>query len=202
MNPTPNHQSGDMQGISSDIPDESLLAGFLRGEEDMFTELVTRYEQPLYSFICRLTGDPAEATDLFQETFVRVYQRASSFRAESRLKTWLYAVATNVCRAHGRKKARSGTTTAERASEPANGSPGPSRLAESTEVGERIASAVGALPQEQREVFILKVYEEMTFQNISELLERPLGTVKSQMRLALGTLRGDLHDLAEAYDVR
>jgi RNA polymerase sigma-70 factor (ECF subfamily) len=190
-----------MLGNDAQTPDESLLSGFLSGDERMFTELVRRYEQPLYRFICRLTGDPAESADLFQETFVRVYQRAGTFRGASPFRTWVYAIAVNLCRARQRQKQRWASGLEVTAHDPPNGSPGPRQIAESMEIGDRIAAAVAMLPDEQRAVFVLKVYEEMTFQSIAELLERPVGTVKSQMRLALGRLRGELRDLAEAYDV-
>ena len=79
----------------SRLPDEDVLAAFLRGDEAMFSELVHRYEKPLYGFICRAGGDPSNAADIFQETFVRVFQRASTFSGQSSFKTWLYAVALN-----------------------------------------------------------------------------------------------------------
>jgi len=175
--------------------DEQALAAFLRGESEMFAELVRRYEQPLHAFICRLTGEASEAPDLFQETFVRVFQHAASFRGTSRFKTWLYAIAANVCRSRFRAAAPRPAELAD----PPDRAPGPNGAAVSHEVGERIALAVQGLPLEQREVFVLKAYDEMSYPDIARALGRPLGTVKSQMRLALVKLRTALHDLAEAY---
>ena len=178
--------------------DEELLAAFLRGEEAMFAELVRRYEEPLHAFICRLTGEPAEAPDLFQETFIRVFQHAATFRGESRFKTWLYAIAANVCRSH-RKRGRESFSAAEKT--PVPFSHGTNGAAEAKEIGQRIGQAVGALPLEQREVFVLKVYDELSYAEIARAVGRPLGTVKSQMRLALGKLRAELRQIAEAYGV-
>jgi RNA polymerase sigma-70 factor (ECF subfamily) len=213
--------------------DEQLLAAFVRGDSAMFAELVRRYEQPLHAFICRLSGRPGDAPDVFQETFVRAFQHAASFRGESSVKTWLYAIAANVCRSRHRAAAAGARpsppgrgegegaedgaplhpggphpTLSRRergearegargeASDPAAG---PDGAAEAAELGHRIAAAVGVLPAEQREVFVLKAYEELSYPQIAEALGRPLGTVKSQMRLALGKLRTDLHQIAQDY---
>jgi len=178
--------------------DEQLLAGFLEGQEAMFTEIVRRYEDPLFGFICRLTGRPSDAADIFQETFVRVFQKAHTFGGRSSFKTWLYTVAANVCRARMRAAQRH----PEKADPPEQVHLAtPNGHAASKEIGERIARAVGRLPVDQREVFVLKTYEELTYPQIAAALVRPLGTVKSQMRLALSKLRADLHALAEAYEI-
>ena len=181
--------------------DEELLAAFLRGEEAMFAELVRRYEEPLHAFICRLTAEPGEAPDLFQETFVRVVEHAGTFRGESRFKTWLYAIAANVCRSHVRKQMRRRPQSTGEAPEQPDLAPGPNGAAQATEIGQRIAAAVGTLPHDQREVFVLRAYDEMTYSQIAEALGRPLGTVKTQMRAALQKLRKELHSIAEAYGV-
>ena len=73
--------------------------------------------------------------------------------------------------------------------------------AQDSEIGDRVGAAVLALPAEQKAVFILKVYEDMSFPQIAETLKKPVGTVKSQMRLALQKLRTELRSLAEAYDL-
>ncbi len=107
-------------------------------------------------------------------------------------------MATNVCRARIRKAQRHPET-----SDPPEQAhlATPNGHAASKEIGEHIARAVGRLPADQREVFILKTYEELTYPQIADALGRPLGTVKSQMRLALSKLRADLHSVAEAYDL-
>ena len=179
--------------------DEQLLAAFVRGDSAMFAELVHRYEQPLHAFICRLSGRPGDAPDVFQETFVRAFQHAASFRGDSSVKTWLYAIAANVCRSRLRRANDFQPLSDGQAAERPDAADGPNGAAESTELGRRIAAAVGVLPAEQREVFVLKAYEELSYPQIAEALGRPLGTVKSQMRLALGKLRADLHQIAQDY---
>jgi RNA polymerase sigma-70 factor (ECF subfamily) len=194
--------------MASTPSDKALLAAFIQGENAMFGELVRRYEGPLHAFLCRLTGEPGEVPELFQETFVRAFRHAASFRGDSSFRTWLYAIAVNVCRSRLREAraarpsplGRGEGEGAERErGEARDPSPGPNGDAESHELGQRIAQAVGALPGGQREVFILKAYDGLSYPEIAEALGRPLGTVKSQMRLALGKLRVALHQIAQAY---
>lgn len=181
--------------------DEALLAGYLNGSESMFAELVHRYERPLHGFICRLTGEPGVAADLFQETFVRVVAKGDTFRGRSRFKTWLYAIAANLCRSHLRKTTRRGTVTMADPPAQVDEGLGPDDHARDREVGERIAAAVAELPVVQREVFVLKAYEQLKYDEIARALGRPLGTVKTQMRAALHKLRRELRSIAEAYGV-
>jgi len=181
--------------------DEEALAAYLGGDAAMVAELVRRYQQPLYGLLCRLTGCPADAEDIFQETFLRVIQHAGSFAGRSRFKTWLYSIALNAYRSRGRLASRRDQPL-EAADPPAAGpANAPDTAAEHAEVGCRIAAAVSRLPNEQREVFLMKAYDDMTYAEIAEVLGRPLGTVKSEMRLALIKMRVVLHGLAEAYEV-
>jgi RNA polymerase sigma-70 factor (ECF subfamily) len=248
--------------MAQPLSDEQLLSAVARGEDAMFAELVRRYERPLHAYFCRLTGQPAEAADLFQETFLRVWRGAAAFRGSSHFKTWLYAIAANVARSRLRRlrrreevegeRVKGGGSEEERAeaspparstlhsspstlhaprstlrsspstlhatrstlrsspstlypplsTAPVDPGPRPNGHAESHEIGSRIAQAVAALPPDQREVFVLKAYQDLSYPAIAAALSRPVGTVKSQMRLALGKLRSELHQLAEAYDLR
>jgi RNA polymerase sigma-70 factor (ECF subfamily) len=176
-------------------PDEGLLAGFVEGNDAMFAELVRRYERPLYGLIARFSGAQSEAADLFQETFIRVFQHAESFGGRSRFRTWLYAIALNVCRGYGRKRKHLAEELPDCDTMPQTGRPGPDGVAADHETGERIAAAVSRLPAEQREVFVLRAYEDLTYDEIARVVERPIGTVKSQMRLALRKLRAALRGL-------
>jgi RNA polymerase sigma-70 factor (ECF subfamily) len=179
------------------VTDEQLLAGFLAGRQEMFEELVHRYERPLYAFICRMSGGEAQAADIFQDTFVRVFRHADSYGARSSVKAWLYVIAANVCRSNFAKVQRHRMERHDDGAEHENGGPTvPSQL-EAKETGELIANAVATLPREQREVFVLKAYEEMTYPQIARMLDRPVGTVKSQMRYALRKLQGRLQALRD-----
>ena len=192
---------GGTQPDATGASDERLLSAFIEGDETMFSELVHRYEKPLYAFISRIIGETGDASDLFQETFVRVYQNAGSFRSESRFKTWLYAIAANLCRSRIRKQRREASVSIEDAARLSASRPGPPGALDAKEIGRRVAGAVRELPLEQGEVVVLRVYEEMSYAEIADALERPLGTVKSQMRRAVTKLRGSLRDIAKAYGI-
>ena len=167
----------------------------------MFDQLVHRYERGLYDFICRVSGDEASAPDLFQETFLRVFQRAQTFQGRSSFKSWLFAIAANLCRTHLSKRGAPRTDVRLADPEPANGSAPPPDASQAKEVGERISEAVAALPADQREVFVLRMYHDLSYPEIAQSLERPVGTVKSQMRYAIQKLRATLHQLAHAYEI-
>lgn len=192
---------GGTQPDAAGASDERLLSAFIKGDETMFSELVHRYEKPLYAFISRITGETADASDLFQETFMRVCQHAGSFRSDSSFKTWLYAIAANLCRSRLRKRRREPMLSIEDAPALSTGSRGASSGPECEEIGRHVAAAVRGLPPEQREVVVMRVYEEMSYAEIADALERPLGTVKSQMHSSVTKLRGSLRDIAKAYGI-
>jgi RNA polymerase sigma-70 factor (ECF subfamily) len=186
------------------LSDEALIREFLRGEQAMFETLVRRYEAPLGNFIYRYLGDAARTEEIFQEVFLRVYTRAAQFRSEGRFRSWLYAIAANLCRDELRRRPRSsvslnGQTTGEgnsplkeRVPAPV---PAPDEVAEQRELGRLIRAAVDTLPETQREVFLLYEYQGLSYREIAEALDRPLGTIKSQMHHALKHLRRKLEKL-------
>jgi RNA polymerase sigma-70 factor, ECF subfamily len=183
------------------MPDEQLLHAFVGGRRDMFPELVRRYEQPLYAFICRVKGRPDGADDAFQETFLRVYRSGANFKGRSSFRTWLYAIAANVCRSEGRKAAVRPRPTPLPEHDPPAREKAPGDVGESGEIAERIAGAVAKLPDDQRTVFVMREYEGMTYAEVAQAVDRPVGTVKSQMRLALQKMRTHLHALAQAHGI-
>jgi len=176
--------------------DEELLSGHLRGNKDMFDELVRRYQHPLHAFICRVTG-PGEAWDLFQESFMQVYRNADRFGGRGSFKTWLYAIALNTCRAYLRKHRRKETVSERAATYAVSNCPDPGSVVAKEEVDRRIADAVAELPEDQREVVFLRTSGGLSFREIAEALGLPLATAKSRMRLALSKLRAQLHEIAK-----
>ncbi len=201
MEPTTTDTSRDGRSPGAGVPDEQALLLFLEGDQAMFSELVRRYERPLYAFLVRLTGDREGAADLFQETFVHMWRSARTFRRESRFKTWLYAIAANAWRSSLRRRHDEVSLNEGDPLPAPDAAPGAAGALESEEIGARIGRAVGTLPPEQREVFVLRIYEKMDYAAIAATLNRPLGTVKSQMRLAVFRLRNSLRDLARAYGI-
>jgi len=179
-------------------PDEDLFRRFIEGDKAMFEPLVRRYEDPLFAFLYRMTGNAADAEDAFQETFLRAFHRRESFAGRGKLKSWLYAIAVNVVRSRFRASARAprtiglGSAEGDTPREPTAPDAPPNGKLESAEDAERIGGAVARLPADQREVLLLRIYQDLSFPEIAAALDRPVGTVKSQMRYALKRLRGAL----------
>src|SRR5262245_6733154 len=92
--------------MSSPLTDEQLVGRFLGGDQESFNLLVGRWQNPLYHFAYRFLGQPEEARDVCQETFLRVYRRADRFRDGARFSTWLYQIALNLCRDIARRRQR------------------------------------------------------------------------------------------------
>ena len=159
-----------------------------------FETLMKRYERPIFGFILRQVGDRGRAEDLFQETFLRIYSRVETCRQPESFKPWAFAIAANLCRNEARRQHEE---PRERVNGHAAQQPTPEGAAQSSEARQRIARALGRLPEAQREVFILYHYTRLSYDEIARTLEVPLGTVKSRMNAALSALRELLAELRE-----
>ena len=173
-------------------PDAVLVARFKRGETEAFDRIVMRYRRDIYRISYRMTGSPEDADDVAQETFVRAYGALGRFRGDSALKTWLVRIALNLSINAGR------LATARRSEERAVESVDEDRLARPpgsedrllrNEQAQEVRRAVLRLPPRQKQVVILRMYEEMRFQEIADLLESPIGTVKANFFHAVQNLR-------------
>jgi RNA polymerase sigma-70 factor (ECF subfamily) len=187
---------------------------YQRGDRNAFAELVARHETPLFNFVLRHTRSAAAAEDVTQEAFLRVVQRAADFKHEARFTTWLYTIARNLCIDQARKaKLRrhpsldapaaqaSGSGERQRAllEVVADAAPGGDvvRASEWSQMRRSIVEAVEALPEDQREVFLLREVACMPFKEIAEVTGAAENTVKSRMRYALERLRAALADFEE-----
>lgn len=176
--------------------DEQLFANFLDGDGEGFHDLVRRYEGPLFAYLFRFTGDAGVAEDVFQDAFLKVHRNRGGYDRGMAFKPWLYSIAINTARdwyRHHRHEPRllSGDIDVP------DGRPSPDKVLQDAETGERIAAAVARLPEIQRQVFLLRQYEDLPYDVIASMLERPVNTVKSDMHRALQRLRGLLDSLAE-----
>ncbi len=197
--------------MTKEHSDEELLRRFNEGDADAFAELVRRYERPLYNFILRSVRRRERADELLQDVFLKVVQRSSDFKGQSKLSTWLYTIARNLCIDHSRKMVfrrhqsldapRAGTedgpTLLERTA--AEGAE-PDRAAVMEDLKRRIADAIEELPEEQREVFLMRHVQGMRFKDIADVIGVPENTVKSRMRYALERLQRALADYQEYVD--
>ncbi|HQP35633.1 MAG TPA: RNA polymerase sigma factor [Polyangiaceae bacterium] len=190
------------------VSDEGLMLRFQRGEVTAFAELVHRHKIPLFNFVLRQIGSRPAAEDTVQEVFLRVVQNAGEFKHEARFTTWLYTIARHLCIDHLRKMAlrnhdsleqprgHEGPTLGEQTEDRAvSGSV--ERAATSEELRLRIVRAVESLPDEQREVFLLREVANLPFKEISEITSTPENTVKSRMRYALERLQEMLTEYEE-----
>lgn len=171
--------------------DEILLRRFVAGERDALGDLAGRYETALLGLARGLLGGRADAAcDAVQEAWVRVIRHAAAFRGRSSVKTWLYRIVINRCHDSRLRRLRDKRATPDdppAAREPAAGA-GVSR-AERVDGDETLRRAVAALGEDQRTVVILCYHAGMTHEQAAEILEIPIGTLKSRLHAALSTLR-------------
>lgn len=192
----------DPEELSS-LPDERLFALFEGGDAEAFGILLERYRAPLYGFVRRQIGEDTAAEELTQEAFLRAIARADQFRGESRFSTWLFQIARNLAYDHLRRmRFRRHESLDEPMSAVAGAPPRLERLSARDdgalsellrkELGQRLEAAIACLPDDQREVFLLRQIEGLAFTEIAAVVHASENTVKSRMRYALLKLREQL----------
>jgi len=173
--------------------DEEL---FENGGETAMTTLVGRYERPLFRFLLHLVGDAHLAEDLFQEAFLRLHRARTQYKPGAPLKPYLYRIAINCvrdARARGRagnyqsSKTPNGDSVLVGHANPA--SPDPKAEFQRSELKDTVRAAIAKLPEAERDVLIMRIYEELSFSEIAEITEVPVPTAKSRMLYALRRLR-------------
>lgn len=183
---------------ATDRSDESLLASYIEGDREAFAELVERYRSELHGFLARFLGSGAAADDVFQETFLQVHLSAPTFDRERVFKPWLFTIAANKARDWHRrqKRRRAASLDAPVGGDPDGarmidlmeaGAEAPSAAMESVETRDRVKGVVDGMPAIYREVLQLNYFQKMSYQQISEVLGVPLGTVKSRLHAAVAT---------------
>jgi RNA polymerase sigma-70 factor (ECF subfamily) len=179
--------------------DEDLIRGTARGRIDMFEALVRRHADSLYGFLHRRTGDAGLAEDLLQEVLLRLHRHAGSFRGEGSARGWLFAVASNLAYSavslRVRRAGERGPGEGVAPETVPNGRPGPDACAKDGETGEAIRFAVSGLPDRQREVFLLRAYHDLPFDEIGTALGITPGAARAHMHHALAALRKKLRFL-------
>ena len=180
------------------------MAAYQQGDLSAFAELVTRHEGPLWRFLRRLVRDESTAEDLLQETFLRVVHNGQSWQPSAKFSTWLYTIARNLCIDHARKQQHRDTLSLDGRASADSDAParlyeqlsGTDRGAEQSalnrELAERLDAAIAALPEPQREVFLMRELLDLPFAEIAKLVVANEATVKSRMRYALERLRSEL----------
>ena len=204
--------------MDGDASDEQLLTAYRGGDVRAFERLLARYEKPIWSFLRRFVRDAEAAEDLLQEVFLRVVRDAQesgpAWKGEAKFSTWLYTIARNLCIDRARRASVRGSGSASPSIDGASdgdgdaetatlheriAAPGPATdaVVAGREAARRIDRAVAELPDDQREVFLMREVMELPFAEIASLVGASEPTVKSRMRYALEKLRAALADLGD-----
>ncbi|MFA5161502.1 MAG: sigma-70 family RNA polymerase sigma factor [Elusimicrobiales bacterium] len=180
------------------VTDAVLVAAFRDGDAEAFEALYRRHEAGLYSFVLAMVKDEAAASDIFQETFIRVFRNIDKYSEEGKFKGWLYRTASNLAMDHFRRASRLGSFLPDGEDEEAPQRE-PSARGEEPEIlldrlsdGEAVAKALDALPPEQKEVVLMREYSGMSFKEIAQATGAPLGTVLARMSRAVRKMRAAL----------
>src|SRR6266851_9249923 len=185
MNETPTNQADATAdvGRASAATDEQLMLAFSKGSSYAFDELFSRYKQPLYGFFRRRVIEFTLAEELTQETFIVLLRAATRYEPRALFRTYLYAIGFKILRAHRRKAAFRATFFGH-----ANHLPDPAK-ADATESSLWVRRAVEELDRLDREVVMLREFEQLSYAEIADLLQLPLNTVRSRLFRARTALR-------------
>lgn len=197
-----------MTSLSSHKPeplqsDEELMEIFCKTQNEHFLEqLIERYEYELYHYLKNFLGDAQLAEDVFQATFLQIYLKNAQFEIGRKFRPWLYMVATNQAIDHQRRNKRHLHASLEKgiqfAGEDLEGIslleilpgnvPSPDKIFEAEEQRQRIQELVQRLPEPLRQVLLLVYYEGIKYREVAEILNIPVGTVKSRLHTAIKKL--------------
>ncbi len=193
--------------------DLTLVQRFRQGDMESFSLLVAKYQDRIYNMLLRMCGEPADAEELAQETFLRAMERIGQFQGRSKFYTWLFRIAANLAISHKRRGERikfhslSGPEDGDSSAGDAITSPlaakrqsGPQETAVAAETHQRVMDALGELDDEFRLVIVLRDIEEMDYAQVADVMNVPMGTVKSRLHRARMMVRDRLKDLLDDYE--
>jgi len=182
--------------------DESLAAACLSGETEAFDELVSRYQDRIFSLCYRMCGSRESANDFAQESFVRAYERLDQYDPARPFYPWLKQVTVNLClnairdRRRETEEEATSDTWEERLSD---AKPTPEHVVIDADLEQRVQAAIVELPPRYRAVAVLRYIEDNSYDEIAEALDLPLGTVKTQLFRAREQLRRTLRDVLREH---
>ena len=179
--------------------DRELMERLKTGDVSAFDVIVQRHKASLINFACRSVGDQETAEDLAQETFLKVYRNAKRYKGEiAGLRTWMYRILANLCKNELGSRSRRSQVMVKPAIGDQDGhdpietaldtNPGPDGQLEEKELQKALTRAISNLPEKLRVVLVLRDIEGMAYEEISRIIKKPIGTVKSRInraRLAL-----------------
>jgi RNA polymerase sigma-70 factor (ECF subfamily) len=183
--------------------DRRIIEAVLGGDHAAYRELVQRYEGRVYAIVYGMVRNQEDARDMAQEAFIKAYNNLHRFRLESSFYTWLYRIAMNVCiDFHRRRKLRRteefdegiGARGSDGAIDPIHRKLDPGKELERKQLRERILTALEALPEEQKQIVVLREIDGMSYKEIAEVLDIPEGTVMSRLFYARKKLQAALQE--------
>ncbi len=181
--------------------DEDLIKRFQDGDEQAYVELVNRYRDRLMNFVYRFTSDSEQSEDIVQETLIKLYTHKHYYKKIAKFSTWIYTIAANYAKTELRKKKNRKITNLSQMSADEKDydlpsvQPDTDQLIESEYLEKRIQSAINTLPLHFKTVIVLRDIQELSYDEISNIVEVPLGTVKSRINRARLQLQKELKDL-------
>jgi RNA polymerase sigma-70 factor, ECF subfamily len=186
------------------VTDEELLRQYLDGEERAFVMLMQRYKQPIITFIYRFLGDYDDATDIAQETFVRLHRFGHTFKGEVKFSTWLFTIAANLSKSElKRYRRRMGVSMSAAFKRDEAGedwdvpdeSYRPDEQVDSNRIAQEVQKALMNIPPSYRQMIILRDVQQMSYEEISEITGVEMGTVKSRINRGRSRMQELLKDL-------
>jgi RNA polymerase sigma-70 factor (ECF subfamily) len=184
--------------LASPLEEDALVSALSRGDEGAYELLIQRYHQPVYNLVCRLMNDPAEAADIVQEVFLKVFRSVASFQGKSSLKTWIYRIAVNEAYNHRRWFSRhhrqqlslatdsEAPVYVEKLTDPGRS---PLQRVSDQETRKLVEAALDQLSPKFRAAVVLRDIEDLSYEEIASVLEISLGTVKSRIMRGREALR-------------
>ncbi len=181
--------------------DEKLVSDYLAGDEESLEIIIKHYLKPIYGFVFRYAGNQADAEDIAQNVFVKMWRQLKKFDTKKNFKVWLFTIAKNTALDFLKKKKAVPFSAFEDkegnnflANTLADPAPLPQEIFERQELGQLLNSAIKKLPLAYQEVLSLHYQNQLTFQEIAEILSEPLNTVKSRHHRGVIMLRDFLED--------
>ena len=187
--------------MSSELdPDAALMLRVKQGDSAAFAQLVDKYRQPILNFSQRLLHDATEAEDMAQNVFIQVYKAADRYRVSSKFSTWLFTIARNLCLNEIRRRSRHPADSLDASqSDPENQVPpqfedkrtfSPPEALLQGELQQKIENALASLPENQRMAILLCRQDELSYEDISEVLGCTVSATKSLIHRGRETLKG------------
>ena len=187
-----------------EINEQKLIERASAGDASAFNKLMAAHEKRMYAVALRMFANREDAQDCLQEAMLRVYRSIGGFKGQSSFSTWVYRITMNTCLDELRRKKNKQNTSLDSLLEqgwsPADESAAPEKHAVRSELRRELKRAIGELPEEMRSAVVLRDVQGFSYEEIAQVLDVNVGTIKSRISRAREKLRGKLQEKAELFD--